>query len=94
MSNAHAQPRKEYADVRFHWQVSYREAITGSAEIDYTHKKQSGGSGQFARVKINFEPLEEGATGFEFKSDIKGGSIPKEYIPGVQKVRISSSTCC
>merc|ERR1711966_298315 len=66
-------------------QVSYREAITGSAEIDYTHKKQSGGSGQFARVKINFEPLDEGATGFEFKSDIKGGAVPKEYIPGVQK---------
>ena len=66
-------------------QVSYREAITGSAEIDYTHKKQSGGSGQFARVKINFEPLDEGATGFQFTSDIKGGAVPKEYIPGVQK---------
>jgi len=66
-------------------QVSYREAITGSAEIDYTHKKQSGGTGQFARVKINFQPLEEGATGFEFDSQIKGGAIPKEYIPGVTK---------
>uniref|UniRef100_A0A7S0VYI1 Elongation factor G n=2 Tax=Hemiselmis tepida TaxID=464990 RepID=A0A7S0VYI1_9CRYP len=66
-------------------QVSYREAITGSAEVDYTHKKQSGGSGQFARVKIEFSPLEEGASGFEFSSDIKGGAVPKEYIPGVVK---------
>jgi len=66
-------------------QVSYREAMTAPAEIDYSHKKQSGGSGQFARVKIQFSPLEEGATGFEFVSDIKGGSVPKEYIPGVQK---------
>merc|ERR1719478_832164 len=70
-------------------QVSYREAITAPAEIDYTHKKQSGGSGQYARVKINFEPKEfseeEGAMDFEFASDIKGGSVPKEYIPGVVK---------
>jgi len=70
-------------------QVSYREAITTKAEIDYVHKKQSGGSGQYARVKIVFEPKEfsekEGAMDFEFVSDIKGGSVPKEYIPGVQK---------
>merc|ERR1712070_804031 len=70
-------------------QVSYREAITQSAEIDYTHKKQSGGSGQYARVKLTFEPKEfsdeEGSMDFEFTSDIKGGSVPKEYIPGVQK---------
>ena len=70
-------------------QVSYREAITDSAEIDYTHKKQSGGSGQYARVKIKFEPKdfseEEGSMDFEFVSDIKGGNVPKEYIPGVQK---------
>jgi elongation factor G len=70
-------------------QVSYREAITATAEIDYIHKKQSGGSGQYARVKIIFEPKqfseEEGSMDFEFVSDIKGGSIPKEYIPGVQK---------
>ena len=70
-------------------QVSYREAITAKAEIDYVHKKQSGGSGQYARVKIIFEPKEyseeEGAMDFEFVSDIKGGSVPKEYIPGVQK---------
>ena len=69
--------------------VSYREAITQTAEIDYTHKKQSGGSGQYARVKIIFEPKEfsdeEGSMDFEFVSDIKGGSVPKEYIPGVQK---------
>ncbi len=69
--------------------VSYREAITTTAEIDYTHKKQSGGSGQYARVKLVFEPKEfsdeEGAMDFEFVSDIKGGSVPKEYIPGVQK---------
>ena len=70
-------------------QVSYREAITATAEVDYTHKKQSGGSGQYARVKIIFEPKdfndEEGSMDFEFMSDIKGGSVPKEYIPGVQK---------
>merc|ERR1711966_520434 len=69
-------------------QVSYREAITAPAEIDCTHKKQSGGSGQYARVKIVFEPKEfseEGAMDFEFASDIKGGSVPKEYIPGVTK---------
>jgi elongation factor G len=70
-------------------QVSYREAITQKAEIDYVHKKQSGGSGQYARVKIIFEPKEfseeEGSMDFEFAADIKGGSVPKEYIPGVQK---------
>merc|ERR1712241_53445 len=69
--------------------VSYREAITATAEIDYTHKKQSGGSGQYARVKIRFEPKEfsdeEGSMDFEFVSNIKGGNVPKEYIPGVQK---------
>merc|ERR1712038_640168 len=73
--------------------VSYREAITTTAEIDYTHKKQSGGSGQYARVKLIFEPKdfsdEEGAMDFEFVSDIKGGSVPKEYIPGVQKGIVS-----
>ena len=70
-------------------QVSYREAITQAAEIDYTHKKQSGGSGQYARIKLVFEPKEfseeEGAMDFEFAADIKGGAVPKEYIPGVQK---------
>ena len=65
-------------------QVAYRETITKSCEIDYTHKKQSGGAGQFARVKIIFEPQESGA-GFVFESKIIGGAIPREFIPGVEK---------
>ncbi|MCY6380869.1 elongation factor G [Hoeflea prorocentri] len=65
-------------------QVAYRETITREAEIDYTHKKQSGGSGQFARVKIVFEPNPDSEE-FEFVSKIVGGNVPKEYIPGVQK---------
>ena len=65
-------------------QVAYRETITRAAEIDYTHKKQSGGSGQFARVKIIFEPNPDGED-FLFESKIVGGSVPKEYIPGVEK---------
>ena len=64
-------------------QVNYRESISKPADIKYTHKKQSGGSGQYAEVSIKFEPLEPG-TGFEFTTDIKGGAVPKEYIPGVQ----------
>ncbi|WP_273758830.1 elongation factor G [Bartonella sp. AU55XJBT] len=64
-------------------QVAYRESITKMAEIDYTHKKQSGGAGQFARVKIVFEPHE--GDDFIFESKIVGGAVPKEYIPGVQK---------
>ena len=66
-------------------QVNYRESISTPADIKYTHKKQSGGSGQFAEVAIRFEPGEPG-TGFEFRSEIKGGTVPKEYIPGVTKV--------
>jgi elongation factor G len=66
-------------------QVSYREAITEPCEIDYTHKKQSGGSGQFARIKIKFEPKSDAESDFEFMEEIKGGVVPKEYIPGVQK---------
>merc|ERR1712099_211955 len=65
--------------------VSYREAITQTAEIDYTHKKQSGGSGQYARVKLVFEPKSTDDNLFEFVSEIKGGAVPKEYIPGVEK---------
>ena len=64
-------------------QVAYRETITREAEIDYTHKKQSGGSGQFARVKMIFRPLEEG--GYNFTNSVVGGSVPKEYVPGVEK---------
>ena len=65
-------------------QVAYRETILSSAEFDYTHKKQSGGAGQFARVKLLVEPLEPGK-GREIESKIKGGAIPKEFIPGVEK---------
>ncbi|AKR56051.1 elongation factor G [Youhaiella tibetensis] len=65
-------------------QVAYREAISRQVEHDYTHKKQSGGSGQFARIKFRIEPNEPGA-GFQFASEVVGGNVPKEYIPGVQK---------
>ncbi len=65
-------------------QVAYRESITKTAEIDYTHKKQTGGSGQFARVKLTFSPQERGE-GFLFENTIVGGSVPREYIPGVEK---------
>lgn len=70
-------------------QVAYRETITKPGEVDYTHKKQSGGSGQFARVKIKFEPLEAGS-GYVFDNKIVGGSVPKEYIPGVNKGILSA----
>ncbi|SDM88047.1 elongation factor G [Maricaulis salignorans] len=65
-------------------QVAYREALGKAGLVDYTHKKQSGGSGQFARVKIEFTPGEPGS-GFVFESKIVGGSVPREYIPGVEK---------
>jgi len=65
-------------------QVAYRETISRKAEVDYTHKKQTGGSGQFARVKLEIEPTEPGE-GFGFESRIVGGVVPKEYIPGVEK---------
>jgi elongation factor G len=65
-------------------QVAYRETLTKKFEIDYTHKKQTGGTGQFARVKFVVEPNEVGK-GYEFESKIVGGAVPKEYIPGVEK---------
>jgi elongation factor G len=65
-------------------QVAYRETVTKKTEVDYTHKKQTGGTGQFARVKLVVQPNETGA-GFSFESKIIGGAVPKEYIPGVEK---------
>ncbi|WP_447909334.1 elongation factor G [Brevundimonas bullata] len=65
-------------------QVAYRESLGRKVDIDYTHKKQTGGTGQFARVMITFEPGEPGS-GFVFENSIVGGAVPKEYIPGVEK---------
>ncbi|MFT8450876.1 MAG: elongation factor G [Zymomonas mobilis] len=65
-------------------QVAYRESLARPVEVDYTHKKQSGGSGQFGRVKVNLVPSERGA-GIQFFDEIKGGNIPREYIPSVEK---------
>ena len=65
-------------------QVAYRETVSREAHIDYTHKKQTGGAGQFARIKMTIEPAEPGE-GNSFESLIAGGAIPKEYIPGVEK---------
>jgi elongation factor G len=65
-------------------QVAYRETILSPAEFEYTHKKQSGGAGQFAKVRLSVEPSEPGK-GREVENKIKGGAIPKEFIPGVEK---------
>src|SRR5262249_46282393 len=65
-------------------QVAYRETITRPADVDYTHKKQTGGAGQYARVKIHFEPLPPGS-GFQFENEVVGGAAQKEYVPGVEK---------
>ena len=69
-------------------QVAYREAITRKAEITYQHKKQTGGTGQYAKVSLLFEPLHPGG-GFVFENEVVGGSVPKEYVPGVEKGLIS-----
>ena len=72
--------------------MAYRETISKSHTQTYTHKKQSGGSGQYAEVKITFEPLERN-TGVEFENKVVGGTVPKEYIPAVEKgIRVQADT--
>ena len=68
--------------ILVHHKLLTAKRLPKEAEVDYTHKKQSGGAGQFARIKLIFSPSEDG---FEFKSRVVGGSVPREYIPGVEK---------
>ncbi len=70
-------------------QVAYRETFSKPCDVDYTHKKQSGGAGQFAKVKIKFTPLQPGE-GFKFTNSVVGGSIPREYVPSVEKGIVSA----
>ena len=72
-------------------QVAYRETISSSFDVDYTHKKQSGGAGQFARVKIKFEPAEPGSTGI---CQSNQAYSPTEHIPGVEKGPLHNSKRC
>ena len=72
-------------------QVAYRETVSRAAEIDYTHRKQTGGAGQYARIKMRFEPLERG-TGVQFENVVKGGAVPKEFIPGIERGIRASAT--
>ena len=77
-------PFTKWPYLTFNTQVAFRETVSKSAYVDYTHKKQTGVSGQFARVKMTIEPNEQGK-GYEFENKVVGGNVPKEYIPGVQK---------
>jgi len=71
-------------------QVAYRETITRSIEHDYTHKKQTGGHGQYAKIKVRFEPLPPGS-GIVFENEVKGGSVPREFVPAVEKGIVSAA---